>query len=92
MKIAINGCYGGFGLSKKAYEFLGIPWDGYGYKYCSENERTDPKLIECIETLGKEASGELANIHVVDVPDDVDWCISEYDGIETVEEVHRSWS
>lgn len=28
MKIVINRCYGGFGLSEAAYDKLGIGWDG----------------------------------------------------------------
>lgn len=91
MKIAINKCYGGFGLSEKAYEFLGLEWDGYGTDYCSYEKRTDPKLIECIETLGAEANKYYANIKIVEIPDDVDWEIEEYDGIEWVAEKHRTW-
>ena len=89
MKIAINRCFGGFGLSKEAYDFIGIPWDGYGYEFI--NDRTNPALIECIETLGENADGWFAELKVVDVPDDVDWEINEYDGLEEVHEVHRIW-
>lgn len=90
MKIAINTSYGGFSLSKEAYEFLGMTWDGYGYAYTDE-KRTDQKLIECIETLGEKANGRCASLKVVDIPDDVNWIINEYDGREAVEEVHRVW-
>ena len=89
MKVVINRCYGGFGLSEKAYEYLGIPWDGYGYK-CNEN-RADPKLIECVEKLGEEADGTFAELKVVDIPDDVEYTIEEYDGLEWVAEKHRTW-
>lgn len=90
-KIVINVCFGGFGLSEKAYEFLDITWDGYGYAY--DKKRDDPKLVECVETLGSEvASGFCAQIKVVEIPDGVDWEIDEYDGNESVEECHRSWS
>ena len=27
-----------------------------------------------------------------EIPDDVEWEIDDYDGIETIHEVHRSWS
>lgn len=89
IKVVINGCFGGFGLSREAYDFLGIPWDGFGYEYCYD--RTNPELIECIETLGKKANGECASLEIVEVPDDVDWYIDDYDGNESVEEVHNSW-
>lgn len=89
MKIVINRCGGGFSLSEKAYDFLGLKWDGYGYDY--RDQRTDAKLVECIETLGEEASGIFANLKVVEIPDDVNWEIRDDNGWETVEEVHRSW-
>ena len=93
IKVAINTCYGGFCLSKEAYEFLGIPWDGFGYDYASQynEKRTDPKLIECIEMLGKKANGNGADIEIVEVPDNVDWYIDDYDGVESIEEEHDSW-
>ena len=91
MKVVVNRCYGGFGLSEKAYEFLGLEWDGYGYAYNDCDLRTDEKLIECVETLGDKANGRLACLEVVEIPDDVEWEIDNYDGIETIEEVHRSW-
>lgn len=89
MKIVINRCYGGFGLSKEAYEFLGLEWDGYGFAY--DTKRTDPKLVECVETLGSKANGCFAELKVVEVPDNITWEIDEYDGVETIEEVHRTW-
>lgn len=84
MKIAINKCYGGFGLSKEAYDYLGIPWDGYGYAYNDDEKRTDTRLIECIETLGAMADGRYASLRIVEVPDGVPYEIDCYDGIETV--------
>lgn len=90
MKIVINSCFGGFGLSKEAYDFLGIPWDYYGHG--SELERNDPKLIECVEKLGEKANGRHAELKVVEIPDDVKWYIHDYDGSEAVYEQHRSWS
>jgi len=90
MKIVINACFGGFGLSKAAYKELGIKWDKYGYEY--NDKRTDKKLIKVVEKLGSEkASGELAELRIVNIPDDIEWEINNYDGIETVHEKHRSW-
>ncbi len=101
MKIVINGCYGGFSVSKAVYEELGIPWDGFGYLNNSNfniessdysEYRTHPDLIAAIEKIGtKEASGDMADLRIVDVPDDIDWFIDDYDGVETVHEAHRSW-
>jgi hypothetical protein len=93
MKIAINRCFGGFSLSKKAYEFLELEWDGCGYAYVDNDKRTDPKLIEMIECLGsEEASGRCSELKVIEIPYDVDWVIKEYDGIEHIAEVHKTWS
>lgn len=89
MKIVINRCYGGFSLSEKAYEYLDIPWDGYGYKFAAD--RANLKLVECVEKLGEDADGEFAELKVVDIPDDVEWTIEEHDGMEWVSEKHRTW-
>lgn len=90
MKVVINGCYGGFSLSDEALAYLGIPG---GSRYAYEDDRTNPKLVECVEKLGEAASHGLgSSLYVVEVPDDVKWIITDYDGIEQVEEVHRVWS
>lgn len=89
MKIVINECFGGFSLSKEAYDFLGLEWDGYGFNFF--NDRTNPDLVRCVETLGEKANGSHSYLVVVEVPDDVKWCITDYDGDEQVEEVHRIW-
>lgn len=78
MKLVINSCYGGFGLSDKALQMLGIE-DEY------DLERNDPKLVEVVEALGEEANGECAELEVVELPEDTtDYSIEEYDGSETV--------
>ncbi len=145
MKIVINRCYGGFGLSTEAIKELiklGCPgvkkmsvkeyyggsgidkkWkdsyekdlaasedggDGYlvrgffgtiikdGYTYAFENHdnkyRNCPILIKVVQKLGqKKVSGQFAKLEIVEIPDNVKWEISEYDGFENVDEVHRSW-
>lgn len=90
MKIVINECFGGFGLSKEAFEYLDLEWDGFGI--ADEIKRNDPKLVECVETLGERANGRFAKLKVVEIPDNVEWEITEYDGLETIEEKHRRWS
>ncbi len=90
MKIVINKCFGGYGLSKEAYEYMGLDWDDYGYEF--DDDRTNPKLVECVEALGEKASGDFASLTVVEIPDDVEWFIDEYDGIESIHEKHRVWA
>lgn len=143
MKIAVNKCWGGFGLSKEVqalymekkygvdniyyYETSGwsgkkstkedfIKQDDLHYisittTDCGEefddyrkfnvvwfddfNDsikfRSDPVLIKVLEDLGDDANGHFAAIEIVDVPDDANVYIDNYDGMETVEEKHRSW-
>ena len=69
-----------------------IPNDNYIYLSSSENElRTDKDFIEVVEELGDEANTNVSSLAVVEIPDDIEWEIDEYDGMESVEEKHRSW-
>ena len=90
MKVVINSCYGGFGLSDKAldmYKQLSNKSEVYSF----ELDRTDPILIQVVEALGAEADGRFAKLRIIEIPDDIEWEITEYDGSESVEEVHRKW-
>lgn len=97
MKVVINRCYGGFSVSEEVYKELGIEWDGYGYltdtefDVHDEKNRTNPRFVAAIEKLGEAANGRCARLKVVEVPDDVEWYIDDYDGVESVCEVHRRW-
>ena len=54
--------------------------------------RTDPDFIAMIEEFGSEkCGGKYSKLKIVEIPDDVNWEINDYDGIETIHEVHRSW-
>lgn len=68
---------------------MGLEWDGYGH--CSDLSRDDPKLVDCVEQLGDAASGKMASLRVVEIPDDVEYPIKDYDGIEWIAEIHRTW-
>lgn len=134
MKVVINDCHGGFGLSTEAViklieygsggiivkeesEYNGHSWNkaderdvGQGYRVggCLINDvifkdgkvyyyddgakhRTDPALVRVVEEMGSKASDPLANLKVVEIPDDVDWYIEYHDGLERVAEKHRTW-
>jgi hypothetical protein len=70
------------------------PTDGTEYKYCLDirpKDRTDSLLIQVVEELREESSGAFAKLKIVEVPDDVQWHIAEYDGWEWVAENHRKW-
>lgn len=119
MKIAINRCFGGFGLSNEAFEMLldrkGIRFEKeeseykslgimnyyhFGHRgdinhYISHHDayqnRSDPDLIAVIEKLGEKANTNYSDIKIIDIPDDIEWEIHEYDGNEHIAEKHRTW-
>lgn len=140
MKVVINRCFGGFGLSHEAvmryFEIKGITvypeqgtdvWKFWTYwtvkpedrpetkegerfyamslderqaynKIHSENTiyerdiaRDDPALVQAVEELGDKANGSHAELAIVQIPDGVNWEISEYDGREHVAEKHQTW-
>lgn len=108
MKVVINRCFGGFDLSTEAHALIAKRkgWqhacddydNDYWYNanskpvYSSDLERTDSDLVEVVEELGSKANGTHADLKIVTVPDDVNWYIDDYDGMEIVNEKHRSWS
>ena len=59
--------------------------------YERDLDRDDKTLVQVVKELGKDANGRHANLEVVEIPDDVEWCLEEYDGIEWVAEQHRTW-
>ena len=142
MKVVINTCYGGFGLSPKAeklylskigkecffykqtkYSFkdgineytkilfeeaegdyfhhtytkdMGDTFNEYNEEFYwyerFDDDRSNKELIETIEELGEsESSGQHASLEIVEIPDGIEWDIDEYDGVESIHEIHRSW-
>ncbi len=88
MKVVINRCFGGFGLSKIAESRLTIPEGGW----FGGIARDDPQLIQVVEELGRAANGDHADLKIVEIPDGTQYTIEEYDGLEHVAEVHETWS
>jgi len=56
-----------------------------------EIERNDPVLVRIVEEMGEDANGTHASLKIVEIPEDVEWEIDEYDGCEHVAEKHRTW-
>jgi len=55
-------------------------------------DRADPLLVQVVEELGEKANGSCSELRVIEIPDDIEWEIDEYDGMESVNEKHRSWN
>ena len=91
MKIVINTCYGGFGLSKEALALYNER-SGAVVTYDFNIKRDDPILVEIVEQLGEAAGHCFAELKVVEIPDDVEWEIGDYDGKELIAEKHRTWN
>lgn len=79
MKVVVNRCFGGFGISEEAKKILDTDFNWL-------IERTDEQLIALIEEKGSEfCSGYCAELEVVEIPENAtDWEISEYDGFEEI--------
>jgi hypothetical protein len=118
MKVVINKCFGGFGISKECAERMNelgnkvakelledyenrlkCPDDiekkwgvrFYGSLYEEECPRHDKALVQAVEELGNKANGDYAKLKIVEIPDDIEYEIDDYDGMESIHEVHRSW-
>jgi len=91
MKVVINDCYGGFGLTDAALEEYkdrkGITDPNF---YYYDIPRDCPVLVEMVER--GDVDGTFSDLKVVEIPDGVNWYIAEYDGLEHVAERHRTWS
>lgn len=81
-KIVYNACYGGFGLSEKAFarykELGGLT------NYDMDIVRTDPILVQVVEELGEEANHWASKLRMIALPEGTKYRIEEYDGFETV--------
>lgn len=90
VKVVINTCWGGFGLSEEALRL---------YRQEINNEeveewdiqRDDPILVEVVEEMGEKANTNYSDLQIVEIPADVQYTIEEYDGAEHIAEVHRTW-
>jgi hypothetical protein len=95
MKIVINDCHGGFSLSDAAIEryvkLADLTITDTDKFYSRDIPRDDTALVQTIEELGVLANGDFARLKIVEVPDDVNWYIGDYGGLEWVAERHRTW-
>ena len=131
MKVVINACFGGFGISPAGIQWLRdrksiwvtaqsrqeyfsndtpnqsqeihiktcnlLADDSTVWYVDSDTKRlpgfrSDPDILGVVEALGEKANGKDAQLRIIEIPDDVEWHIEEYDGLEHVAENHRTWS
>lgn len=76
-KVVYNRRFGGFGLSRKAQDWL----RARGVENYQELPRHDPRLVQCVETLGAQANDESSKLAVVEAGS---YWIDDHDGYETV--------
>ena len=83
MKIVINVCYGGFGLSDEAYNFFA---EKLNDEWTNEFDlRSNPLFIQKVEENSQWVSDDYSKLRVVEIPDEAtDWTIDEYDGLERI--------
>lgn len=93
IKIVINVCYGGFGLSTLAEAKLTELGSKTDFETISAKKfRTNPKLIAVVEELGTDANSSSANLRIIEIPTDINYHIVEHAGYEHIAENHRTWS
>lgn len=93
MKVVINAKFGSFRLSHAGImhyarlKGLSAPFDWTS----RDIDRDDPALVQTVRELGAAANGPHASLKIVEIPDDVEYTIEEYDGNEHIAERHRTW-
>ena len=86
MKVVYNACFGGFGLSDKAAEYLREKhkMEGSAYELGNALARHDPRLVDVVEALGTAANGMCARLAIADIQGNT-YRIDDYDGSESVD-------
>lgn len=71
----------------KIMKQFGDYWDNFDEKF----KRTNETIIRVVEELGAEANNRFSRLEIVEIPDDIDWEIDDYDGIETIRRKGERW-
>lgn len=128
MKVVINKCFGGFGLSDAAqveihrrgcaHSTTMEPSAYFGARHEEEmakiaagvrlfetpivdgkvldddhrhNGRNCPVMVAVVEEMGEAANGTYSELKIVEIPDGVEFVISDYDGQEAIHQKHEVW-
>lgn len=86
MKIVINSCYGGFGVSEEGNKLL-KEWG----VLLNDVDRDSPHLVKLVEVLGDKVNDEFSRLKIIEIPDDTQWEVGEYDGAEYVYDKRFFW-
>ena len=90
MEVILNGCYGGFDPSDEAKELFhkrtGIDKKLF-WRY--EDHRADPILVDIVKELGDRANQRHSKLYIVEIPDEYDYWVEDYDGIENLHKTVR---
>ena len=89
-KVVVNRVFGNFRIPKKLVKELGWYCVYFSGKPDGYDDRTAPDLIAALERM-IENGEKIWPLEIVEVPDDVDLYIEEYDGKEWIAETHRTW-
>lgn len=83
MKVIINSDFGGFGLSEKALEMYKERGGTIDYSFLGVSAlRDDPIMVDIVTELGDEANDIFSDLEIVNVPEQYDYAIDDYDGLE----------
>lgn len=80
-----------FTLTKNLGEVTNDLPDGDHWFNTSDITRDNPNLIKLVKVLKERANGRFSSLKIVEIPDDIEWEIEEYDGLEWISEKHRTW-
>ena len=95
-KIVINKCFGGFALSDARMALYATlkgvtarPDDDDFPIQVWDIARDDPDLVSVVQQI-PEDEGD-TDLRVIEIPDDVDWQIDDWDGMEHIVDRKRIW-
>ena len=54
-------------------------------------KRDDPRFVSAFEEYGEELTGGMSRLKILEIPADMKWELVERDGVESIEEIHRTW-
>ena len=66
-------------------------YEEYSWFSVDNIKRDDSALTKVVKKLKEKSFDTHAELKIVKIPDDIKWEINDYDGMESIEEKHKSW-